>query len=387
MNVYDLSAVCNFDLDELFNERNSGIIEQKFKLNHKLWMINDKVYNILKYNKEHLSNQSCHWMGLFRSIIFSDNKINVFSPPKSFNIDYFTENNPVEKCYAEEFVEGTMINLFYDDKIERWEIASKSTVGAKINFFEQNQTFNEMFYEICNENEISFDNLDKNNCYSFVMQHVRNRIIIPILENRLYLIAIYRIEGYRVMELPTIQIGKVFIPYRFKFESYNDLLNNYGSMNTPLNLRGIIIKNERGERSKIKNPNYEYIKSLKGNSTSLQYQYISLRKRGEVRNYLKYFPEHRDKFATYRKHIHNFTEALFLNYQSCFVKKMRRLGTYPKEFKFHMYKLHEYYLLVRTSGAYINKNVVVTYVNNLDQAQIMFALNHHLRELSKMEVL
>ena len=387
MNVYDLSAVCNFNLDELFHEKNSGIIEQKFKLNHKLWMINDKVYNILKYNKEFISPQSYQWMCLFRSIIYSDNKINVFSPPKSFNIDYFAENNLAEECYAEEFVEGTMINLFYDDKIERWEIASKTTVGAKMNYFEQEKTFNEMFYEICGEMEISFDMLNKKNCYSFVMQHVENRIVIPILENRLYLIAIYRIDGYKISELPLIQIGRILLPYRFKFKSYNDLLNNYGSMNTALNIRGIIIKNDGGERSKIKNPNYEYIKSLKGNSTTLQYQYISLRKVGEVRNYLKYFPEHRAKFSIYRKHIHNFTEAIFLNYQDCFVKKMQKLSAYPKEFKFHMYKLHEYYLLVRTSGAYINKNVVITYVNNLDPAQIMFALNFHLRELSKMDVL
>ena len=47
---------------------------------------------------------------------------------------YPITNNKKDNCYAEEFVEGTMINLFYDDTIDDWVICTKSKVGAKMYF-------------------------------------------------------------------------------------------------------------------------------------------------------------------------------------------------------------------------------------------------------------
>ena len=37
-----------------------------------------------------------------------------------------TDSN--NNCYAEEFIEGTMINLFYDVSVDDWEICTKSNV-------------------------------------------------------------------------------------------------------------------------------------------------------------------------------------------------------------------------------------------------------------------
>ena len=44
-----------------------------------------------------------------------------------------------------------MINLFYDNDINKWEIASKTTVGCNITFFTDQPTFSELFYDICKE--------------------------------------------------------------------------------------------------------------------------------------------------------------------------------------------------------------------------------------------
>ena len=38
-------------------------------------------------------------------------------------------------CIAQEYVEGTMINLFYDNENCEWEIATRSSIGGKMAFF------------------------------------------------------------------------------------------------------------------------------------------------------------------------------------------------------------------------------------------------------------
>ena len=67
------------------NISNNDIIE-KYRFIHKHWVKNNKTYNILKYDKNFLTCDMIDQIGLFRSVIYSNNKINCFSPPKSLNI-------------------------------------------------------------------------------------------------------------------------------------------------------------------------------------------------------------------------------------------------------------------------------------------------------------
>ena len=52
--------------------------------------------------------------------------------------------------YVEEFIEGTMINAFFNTSCGVsgcWQIATRNTVGAEVSYFkwESKQTFNNMF--------------------------------------------------------------------------------------------------------------------------------------------------------------------------------------------------------------------------------------------------
>ena len=49
---------------------------------------------------------------------------------------------------------------------------------------------------IINELNVNFDTqFSKEYCYSFVIQHPKNKFVIPVIEKRLYLIAIYKINN------------------------------------------------------------------------------------------------------------------------------------------------------------------------------------------------
>ena len=112
----------------------------------------DNSYKIVKYNKEqfnNLSNEDKLKYIYLRSIILdSEDNLLVLSPSKSINFEFFKEYNNVEECYAEDFIDGTMINLYYDNKLQSWEICTRSNIGANNKFY-NNKTFKEMFYEIC----------------------------------------------------------------------------------------------------------------------------------------------------------------------------------------------------------------------------------------------
>ena len=71
---------------------------------------------LLKYNKNDLNVTNQKTLGLFRSVILHNDKIISFSPPKSIDNETFLADAFDSKTtyLIEEFVEGTMINMFYD---------------------------------------------------------------------------------------------------------------------------------------------------------------------------------------------------------------------------------------------------------------------------------
>jgi len=204
--LYDLQVVNGKDLTRFYNdnETEQESLMNFLKLSVKHWRHNDKVYKIIRYNKEYLMDDLIKSSGLFRSVIFNNNRLVSFSPPKSLRPDTFvaTYKDQVKQCRAEQYIEGTMINVFYDQ--DAWEISTRSTVGAKIVFFRNDgntTTFRDMFMDACNHVNLDFNYLDKTVCYSFILQHPENRIVSPIVEKAIYLAKAYKIQGYTITEV------------------------------------------------------------------------------------------------------------------------------------------------------------------------------------------
>ena len=110
------------------------VVDFKNILNHPSDIVAKKFgdYYILKYDKKQLKYDTIKTTGLFRSIITHNDKIISFAPPKSIYFDDFITENNIEDCYFQSFVEGTMINVFWDTSIEDWNLATKSNIGANV---------------------------------------------------------------------------------------------------------------------------------------------------------------------------------------------------------------------------------------------------------------
>ena len=148
----------------------------------------------VQYIKHTLCYDTYKTHGLFRSVLTDGKTIQVFSPPKSLPFDLMKKEN-YDDFQLEELVEGTMINLFWNNYLNDWELATKSSIGGKYSFYQDNKkTFRTMFLEALNHQHMELEDLNKNLCYSFILQHPENRIVIPFKHPRVVLAAMYKIE-------------------------------------------------------------------------------------------------------------------------------------------------------------------------------------------------
>ena len=365
---------------------------------------NNQKYYVVRYNKNLLTNDTTNTFGLFRSVVLNSvGQVVSFAPPKSVDANEFMEKYklPNEHIIAEEFIEGTMINVFWDPSIGitgGWEITTRNTVGAESGFYKKNnsKTFRNMFMDAIRECGLNIENMDKTLCYSFVLQHPENRIVVPFNYPCLYLVAVYHIERKEddnviVTPYENNEIcacvdwynTNLFFPSVIaNFNNYEDMIERYASKNTPYNVLGIIFKNtQTGERCKVRNPNYEEVRRLRGNQPKSQYQYLCLRNTGSVKEFLKFYPEFKNEFNDFKNQLHSFTIILYQNYVSCYIKKEKPLGEFSEQFKTHMFNIHQKYLNeLKEKKQHVTNTVVINYVNHLHPNLLMHSLNYNLKK-------
>jgi hypothetical protein len=383
------------------------------KVTQRLWRRNGREYTILRYDKEALdkSRECIETTGLFRSIVLEDGKIKCFAPPKSLDRGLFTVLLDGGECYAEEFIEGTMINMFYDDSLPEdevlghWEIATRSSVGGETRFFSnsknEGKTFRDMFIEALTEitqehgsPRDALESLNKEYSYSFVLQHPENRIVTEFKTPGLYLVSVYNIDNsthtitsvsmVEALGDSTAQWVKTPKLYgqNLTQEDLDGLVRLWTSEDSDYSIPGIVLRDRiTGLRSKIRNAEYEKVRRLRGNQPKLQYRFLSLRQGAaeDIKAYLQYYPEDTDEFANYGRQVRSFTHNLHQQYLDCKVRKVKDIKSVPFEYRNHVYTLHGHYLeSLRPKAGVVTRRVVETYVDDLPAARLMFSINYPL---------
>ncbi len=395
---------------------------------------------LIKYKKEFITNENVNTLGLFRSIITDGNKLLSVAPPKSIPLDIFKEYE-YKNCDLQSFEEGTMINVFFNILNDQWEIATKSNIGANCTYNTEKTFRTMFLEAMNNIEGLEFEHLDNRYSYSFILQHPENKIVIPFKTTNLILCGIYEFNdfsfknilytkeeeeetGYDDVEdaiadkemllisetieelkkthpdwsedkihdtacdyvqihskeeeldtrLPVMTVQHI---EKHENNMWEDLYEKIKYEEDYKVMGYVVVNKETGERTKIRNNNYEYVKKLKGNNLKLQYTYYNLRQHGNVKNYLHYFPEQGEKLLLLRKNLHDFTKKLYEYYVCCFIKKEKMLKEYPFKFKPHMYNLHQLFLdELRDKKEYITLFVVKNYINTLPIPKLMFSMNH-----------
>ena len=343
-------------------------------------------YTILNYNKE--LNTIDNETGKYRSVIISDDKLLSISPPKSIPIDVFMNKYPtLEEVYIDDIIEGTMINVWYDERISSWEISTKSAIGGEYSYFNNNntdcdkesessnKTFRQMFYDALGDFDL-FATLSSlpvysEFSYSFVLQHPDNHIVYKIDIPKLYLVCVYQIcNKENVEDFTTIitippeqfQYWDIFQNTSIVFSpklldvTYKSLLETFTSIQSENYPVGVMFTHmETGERSKIVNNVYLKAKNIRGNNPNLFYQYLCLNRIDKLDEFLVLFPWYNTIFGMFRKQQNEFVINLYKSYISRYVKRTGEIIS--KTYMTHVYRLHhEIYLPSLNTG----KRCVIT---------------------------
>lgn len=317
---------------------------------------------------------------IFRSLITDQTgSIVSIAPAKSLpNDDFLGIFADTARMRATEIVEGTMINLFWNSS--QWEIATKRSVGCDYHFFRneyfpglpepEQKSFRQMMLDAVSATYIggfaNSLNLAKNRCYSFVVQHPSNHIVVPVDAAALYLVGCYEIEAHGYKFIDVFDLKEQFAGSQVKFprcfvdtseqvaieqcfECANNspvtIANIVRVTKNPTNsyrIPGIMITElDTGFRTSFTNVKYEEVKLLRGNNPNLHYQYLVLRKVNRDAEFLRYFPQYSAHFARFREHFDAFATRIHRLYIDVHVTKVIALDAVEdKRDKYHIQKLH-----------------------------------------------
>ena len=363
-------------LNEIKSECQSDVIVKE---------IND--YILMKYKKKSLTIDNEKTLGLFRSIIVKDDNLVCFAPQKAINFNNFIVDNNFDDCEITEFIPGTMVNIFYDETSDeeiKWQICTRSNIGARCRYnLDTQKTFRDMFFEAAVNSDFIWDNLNKDCCYSFVLEHPENTNLSNVSDATITLTHVYKILNNNIQDITNeINIDNVNKPRSIKelHPDVNDwlgLVELCADKDYNMNEAGFVIKNKNKQRTKILNISFLSAKSLNGNSQKLQYNYYKLRNNNKIYEYINYFPHHIELFNKFQENLYEWTEQLFSYYVDCFIVKKIRLKDAPYEFKPILYELQSTYLNdLKPNNRKVTFTFLTNYVKTIPIPKLMFSINY-----------
>lgn len=374
------------------------------------------IYFIVNYRDEYKNHAE---YSIYKSIILSadengePDKILAFAPPHGVDYEEFKDSlefEMPEEIVANAAIEGTMIQLFYDARIEKWNIATRGSIGGTNWFYgnatatKKQSTFRSMFIDCINGNdyingsmdcnnaidmETAFADWPKTNSYCFVMQHPDNQIVFDIQQPALYLVAAYKL-GFSEETHSVIGVGLA------ELNSLVDVLSVSVSMNVRMpklvfsrrfsevecvyrnleNRMGVMFWNTAtGQRAHMENEIYTRLREIRGNHPNLMFHFLELQKTKKTIAFLEAFPRYTQQFSGYFESIIQFSYMVYGSYVNYYIKHDR--AQIPKEYFVHAAKIHhEIYVPSKKVGNVINITLLVVrnYIENLEPIKLVHYL-------------
>lgn len=287
-----------------------------------------------------------------------ESNVLLLPPSKSKIIDIDRYFRDFSECDVEPIIDGVMVNLVYNR--DEWILSTRSYIGG-YNKWNKNLNFKNMFDECKN---FEYEDLDKNNTYSFVVRHKSNRLVGKILYNEIYLVEM-RDKDFNIVDKSNYD-NKFLRIESVKLDKEKEIFKTY-------EIRGYTF-NKDGVRYKIENGLYNYVKSIRGNHNDRILNYLDIRRDKKLkREYLEYYPEELDRSKRLEDKIEELIHEIYWQYSSLKIEKNITMSEVSYHCKPCINDLHRIYINERKK---INKRVIIDYINKMEIYRLKFILNY-----------
>jgi hypothetical protein len=337
-------------------------------------------YRILRYTKGISDLKVPHgkWM---RSVVW-DTHSNLpvcVAPPKAENGDVPTGGMVYT---SEDFMDGMMINVFRTvDAPNELQIATRTQIGAGGKFY-SDKSFAQLFEEalvamnVTKEDILNHlfavNEMFPSSFASLVLQHPEHRVVSRCRTPRLWIVhsgVVSREGGVSINELAVEWPDRFKIPLStMTFSDDNALSNHFDSTCKERGwfYQGMVFKDSKGKRWRMRNPNYLYLRSLRGSEATSVERFLRLRSESKVTEYLKHYGEDRQTFWDFEQMLRVKTQEVFDSYCAVHKSREKKLEDLPWAVKPCVFKLHSHYLEhLRPNNEKVYMKHAVELVNNL----------------------
>lgn len=367
-------------------------------------------YTLLNYDTAMVCNDD-NMRGMYNAVVLDPEtrKVMAIGPSKSNTLQKFktlygsviTNTNIVNVL---EMVEGLFFQLFWDERIEKWEISTRNSIGGKYSYYRmphvETLTYRNMICEsmkLTKEQDINewekIGVLDKKYCYHFVMQHPGNHMVWNIETPALYAIGAFelhfnntpnQIRYVQPKELESLfSDGSVLFPKKLEISNmmkYEDVLEKHVSIQQPSSRMGIVIQHlHTGDAVIAMNPSYEELQKLRGTHPNILFQYLCLKRIGKVDEFLQHFPQYKPTFYDFNSLFEAVVLKMHQSYVDHFIQKKQE--KIHKKYYYHIQQLHRnIYIpsLQEENKVIIKKPVVRKYLEELEPGHILHILQYEL---------
>ncbi len=281
---------------------------------------------------------------------------------------------------GEDYVDGVMVNVFRIHGDPKIHVVSRSQYGATGTCYSK-KSFGELFLEAIPTATLEdlFVGVQVTEVLpafyaSFVLQHPEHRVVYRPPKPAIFLVEAGQVaaDGTVFTNPPIpIQLAKCVMPPIFPDsvheteEAFTERVKQE-SLKRGWTWQGLVLRDTAGNRWRLRNPTYNYLRGLRGQEAKAEARFLRLRGTGKVSEYLKHYADEQQLFWDFEQKLRAQTQAVYDAYCAVHKAHEKTLADVPHPLKTLVFKLHSYYLnTLREQGEPIQKKHVIDLVNSL----------------------
>lgn len=227
---------------------------------------------------------------------------------KFFNVDEgFAAHLDWDTAVATEKIDGSIMSVWFARG--KWHLSTNGTIDAfkaELNGVGPYKTFGELFESVLPLSRFSeFSNILAHQCYTFELVSPYNKVVIDYPETKVYLLSIRNMNT--LVEHPLDEVAEFANRFNFTMPQFYYMNDEAGFRRLveqmPEGHEGIVVRDENGERVKIKTLLYFEMHRAKNNGVITLERIVDLIRANDHYEFLSYFPEYQSVFDDVKRQI------------------------------------------------------------------------------------